>query len=87
MTDLIHVLREARENPVFVKGNFARSYAVDVAMAASLDYITTQTEWGVFSNRWHLTNKGLEVLNAESKSRSDPVPRRGRPAHQRDGRR
>lgn len=75
-TDLMHVLRACRDLPLFVKGNFARSYAVDVAMAASLGFITTQVEYGEFSNRWHLTPKGLEVLNAESQSRSDPVHRR-----------
>ena len=69
-TDLLHVLREARNSPVFIKGNFARTHAVDVAMAASLGFITTQVEWGEFSNRWHLTRKGMECLNAEAKSRS-----------------
>jgi hypothetical protein len=72
MTDLMHVLRECRNAPVFVKGNFARSNAVDIAMAASLGFLTTQVEWGEFSNRWHLTTKGLEVLQAESKSRNKP---------------
>jgi hypothetical protein len=66
----MHVLRECRNAPVYVKGNFARSHAIDIAMAASLGFITTMVEWGEFTNRWHLTTKGLEVLNAESKSRN-----------------
>jgi hypothetical protein len=69
-TDLMHVLRECRNAPVYVKGNFARASAIDIAMAASLGFITTMVEWGEFTNRWHLTTKGLEVLNAESKSRN-----------------
>lgn len=69
-TDLIHVLRECRNAPVYVKGNFARSFAIDIAMAASLGFITTMVEWGEFSNRWHLTGKGLEVLIAETKGRN-----------------
>jgi hypothetical protein len=71
----MHVLRECRNAPVYVKGNFARACAVDIAMAASLGFITTQFEWGEFSNRWFLTTKGLEVLNAESKSRQNPKKR------------
>jgi hypothetical protein len=74
-TDLMHVLLECRNAPVYVKGNFARAAAIDIAMAASLGFITTMVEWGEFTNRWHLTTKGLEVLNAESKSRQNPKKR------------
>lgn len=74
-TDLMHVLRECRNAPVFVKGNFARACAIDIAMAASLGFISTMVEWGEFTNRWHLTTKGLEVLNAESKARTNPRKR------------
>jgi hypothetical protein len=69
-TDLMGVLREARVSPIYIKGNFARSQAVEVGMAASLGLITTMVEWAEFSNQWHLTTKGLEVLHAESKGRS-----------------
>lgn len=66
----MHVLRECRNAPVYVKGNFARANAIDIAMGASLGFITTMVEWGEFTNRWHLTTKGLEVLVAESKGRN-----------------
>ncbi|MGC3025868.1 hypothetical protein ACPUER_12060 [Burkholderia sp. DN3021] len=75
-TDLMHVLRECRSAPVFVKGNYARTNAIDVAMAASLGFITTESESGVFSNRWHLTGKGMECLNAEARSRGNPKTNR-----------
>jgi hypothetical protein len=71
----MHVLRECRNAPVYVKGNFARAHAIDIAMAASLGFITTMVEWGEFTNRWHLTTKGLEVLVAESKGRNNPRKR------------
>jgi hypothetical protein len=74
-TDLMHVLRECRNAPVYVKGNFARAHAIDIAMGASLGFITTMVEWGEFTNRWHLTTKGLECLTAESKARNNPKKR------------
>ncbi|MDN8037436.1 hypothetical protein [Burkholderia vietnamiensis] len=81
-TDLMHVLRECRNAPVFVKGNYARTHAIDVAMAASLGFITTESEYGEFGNRWHLTGKGMECLHAEAKSRSTPkTTRRTRRKH------
>jgi hypothetical protein len=56
------VLSKAWQDPFFCKGDFARSHAVEVAMAASAGLITTQYERDTFGRQWLITQKGLGVL-------------------------
>jgi hypothetical protein len=48
---------------VTVKSDFARKHAEYVAMAASLQLITTRITSGVFGSEWQVTSKGLRWLN------------------------
>lgn len=45
------------------KSDYARKHAEIVAMAASLNLITTKTGSNQFASAWLLTNKGLTWLN------------------------
>lgn len=44
------------------KSNFAREYADEVAIAASLSFITTKIGKEHFDKTWHITRKGLDYL-------------------------
>jgi hypothetical protein len=57
------VLMKAWTDPPFVKGNFARQHAHEVAAAASLGLITTEVTQGTFGVQWLITREGLAVLN------------------------
>jgi len=46
-----------------VQSVIARQHAEVVAMAASLQLITTRVNRDVFSREWQVTNKGLRWLN------------------------
>jgi hypothetical protein len=46
-----------------VSSRFAREHARLVAMAASLQLITTRVTKDVFSSEWQITSKGLRWLN------------------------
>jgi hypothetical protein len=48
---------------VRVKSDYAREHAEIVAMAASLNMITTKTGSNQFALSWLITNKGLSWLN------------------------
>jgi hypothetical protein len=48
---------------VSVKSTYARANAEVVAMAASLQMITTKTGVSTFANEWQITNTGLSWLN------------------------
>jgi len=58
---LTRVARGVRK--VRVKSDFARSHADYVAMAASLQLISTQIGRSKFSTAWLITTKGLSWLN------------------------
>ena len=69
---LAAVVNEAHTRGFTVKSGFARSYAEYVAMAASLQLLTTRLSKGLYGNEWQVTVKGLGWLNemkrmAESK--------------------
>lgn len=57
------VLDEAHRTGFTVSSVFARANAETVAMAASLQLITTRVTSEVFSRYWQITNKGLRTLN------------------------
>lgn len=48
-----------------MKGDFARSNAEIVGMAASLQLITTKVGANTFANSWHITSKGLTWLKEQ----------------------
>lgn len=60
---LITLLDEAWKNGFTVQSGIARSQAEAVAMAASLQLITTRVNRDVFSREWQITAKGLRWLN------------------------
>jgi hypothetical protein len=60
---LLKVLEEAWTTGFTVQSATARSQAEVVAMAASLQLITTRVNAQVFSRNWQITNKGLRWLN------------------------
>jgi hypothetical protein len=57
------LLDEAWKTGFTVQSHTARSKAELVAMAASLQLITTRVNSQVFSRSWQITNKGLRWLN------------------------
>lgn len=61
---LIDVLREAYRAPFATKGNFARYFADEVAMAASMGCITTRESPRAvtFNGHWRLTEYGMKML-------------------------
>lgn len=59
----MRVLRACWREKVRVKADYARSNADIVAMAASLQLITTKIGRQRFASVWHITTKGLSWLN------------------------
>jgi hypothetical protein len=57
------VLVEVWKQEVKVKGDFARTHADMIAMAASLSLITTRVGPNVFGGAWQITGKGLSYIN------------------------
>lgn len=47
------------------KSNFAREYADEVAIAASLGLISTKIGKELFDKTWHITRKGMDYLGEE----------------------
>lgn len=61
---LVTVILEARFRGFTVKSDFAREHADYVAMAASLQLITTRLYRDVFSREWRPTVLGLQFVEA-----------------------
>lgn len=57
------ILYEAWKNGFAVQSNFARTNAGHVAMAASMQLITTRVSEGIYSSVWQITAKGIRLLN------------------------
>jgi len=60
---LHRVLTRAHRGTFRVKGDFGRKEADIIAMAASLQLITTKVGPQRFATSWHITTKGLTWLN------------------------
>jgi hypothetical protein len=60
---LIKLLELAWTDGFTVQCDYARSNAELVAMAASLQLITSRVNRDVFSREWQITSKGLRWLN------------------------
>lgn len=55
-----NVLREAWREPFYVSSNFAREFSVEVALAASLGFISTVSPSGnSYGRTWHITAAGI----------------------------
>lgn len=63
--NLKQVLQEAWEHGFMTKSNFAREFADFVAMAASMNLITTRINSQVYGKQWQITSKGLYALEHE----------------------
>lgn len=63
MIDRVNVvLRKAWLGGFMTKSNFAREFANEVAIAASLGLITTKIGRESFDRTWRITRKGLDHL-------------------------
>lgn len=56
------VLRRAWLQGFRTKSNFAREFADEVAVAASLGLISTKIGKDKFDRTWHITRKGLDYI-------------------------
>lgn len=56
------VLRKAWLQGFRTKSDFARAYADEVAIAASLGLISTKIGKDRFDRTWHITRKGMDFL-------------------------
>lgn len=58
------VVTYAHEQGIAVQSNFARAFSAEVALAASLGWITTVDPGGqTFGRIWRITIAGLTALN------------------------
>lgn len=57
------ILTRCYEEPPKTKSDFARYYASELAMSASLGLITTFVPAKGFTHHWHITTKGLKELS------------------------
>lgn len=62
-TRLAELLDRVWRGKVSVKSDYARKNAEIVAMAASLQMLTTKTGVSTFASEWQITNTGLAWLN------------------------
>jgi hypothetical protein len=62
-TDLAPILFKAWQTGFTVQSDFARKNMGHVAMAASMQLITTRVTEGVYSSMWQITAKGIRLLN------------------------
>ncbi len=63
--NLHEVLNVVWTSDVTTKSDFARAWADYIAMAASMDLITTRVADTVYSRHWQITAKGLHLLEKE----------------------
>lgn len=59
---VIVVLKKAWLVGFRTKSNFAREFADEVAIAASLGLISTKIGKDQFDKTWHITRKGMDYL-------------------------
>jgi len=57
------VVHEAHKRGFSIASNFSREYVAYVAMAASMQLITTKVTKDVYSREWRPTVMGLALLN------------------------
>lgn len=65
--DLWHVLQEAWDQPIYIASNFARQHRHEVALAASIGWISNVRPDGLsYSPCWHLTHAGALALESRA---------------------
>ncbi len=52
------------QHPYKLQSDFAREWAQQVAALASMGYISTLEEPGVYGNKWRITGIGLDKLRS-----------------------
>ena len=62
---LLACLKEVYRGQVAVGGRFARNNLDIIAMAASMQLITTRIEKDVYGRAWQITLKGLRYINEQ----------------------
>ena len=60
---LFSVLLEARTRPFTTKSDFARTAATEIALLASEGLLSTELSPGHFTNKWLVTEAGLEWMS------------------------
>lgn len=60
--DMGVILGKAHKGGFKTKSNFARKYANEVAIAASIGLITTRLNGVNFGTTWYITKQGLETF-------------------------
>jgi hypothetical protein len=64
---LREVVRRARLDGFTVMSDFCQRHMALVAMAASMQLITTRVEANTYGRVWRVTNKGLRWLEEETR--------------------
>ncbi len=77
--DLWPVIESAWQHGIAVSSNFARHYSQEVALAASLGWISTVTLDGLgFTRTWNITAEGVSAYqhwrNEDDRGRSEGNP-------------
>jgi hypothetical protein len=62
-TKLSEILTTIWRTTVTVKSTYAREHAEYIAMAASMQLITTRVGPNVYAGAWQITGKGLRHIN------------------------
>jgi hypothetical protein len=68
---LLSVVQQAWLYGFSLQGNFARTNSAHVAMAASMQLISTQVEKAEYSRTWRVTSKGLRWLNEHKETNAN----------------
>lgn len=68
---LFTVLLEARTRPFTTKSDFARMAATEIALLASEGLLSTELAPGNYTNKWMVTETGLEWMSEVSDVLSD----------------
>jgi hypothetical protein len=71
------VLGAAHASYISVQSDFARAHSTELALAASMGWITTiSPDGGSYGGRWRITAAGLTALehNAKEAANDDPLP-------------
>jgi len=63
---LFSVLLEARTRPFTTKSDFARAAATEIGLLASEGLMSTELQPGHFTNKWLVTEAGLEWMSEVS---------------------
>lgn len=66
MENVNEILLKAYRDGFKVQSDFARSHSQEVAMLASLGYLSTREGYQQFGRTWRITELGLRTLEKEN---------------------